>query len=124
MSAFPDQPDHFWRWLCAWTVSLAAVRDPFCLVPRRIYGDYGASLIAPLLSNAERPGGLRIIRGECISIDPGRYGVAITLADGSCHHAGFAVLATGHETAACRTGCYVDPWTSPAMRVWTRTRES
>jgi len=81
---------------------------------RRIYGDYIASLIAPLLSDAERCSGLRIIRGECISIDQLRYGVAITLADGSCHHGDFAVLATGHEMATCRSGCYVDPWISPA----------
>jgi uncharacterized NAD(P)/FAD-binding protein YdhS len=118
MSAFPDQPDHFWRWLCARQddrrLTWQPCDDPFCFVPRRIYGDYIASLIAPLLSDPERPGRLRIIRGECISIDQGRYGVAITQADGSCHHGDFAVLATGHETAACFTGCYVDPWTPPA----------
>jgi uncharacterized NAD(P)/FAD-binding protein YdhS len=118
MSAFPDQPDHFWRWLCAQQnggrLTWQPCGDPFCFVPRRIYGDYIASLIAPLLSDAERPGRLRIIRGECISIDQGQYGVAITLADGSCYHSDFAVLATGHETATCCTGCYVDPWTPPA----------
>ena len=118
MSAFPDQPDHFWRWLCARRddggLTWQPCDDPFCFVPRRIYGDYIASLLAPLRSGAERLGGLRIIRGECISIDQGGYGVAITLADGSCHHGDFAVLATGHETAACFTGCYVDPWTPPA----------
>jgi uncharacterized NAD(P)/FAD-binding protein YdhS len=32
----------------------------------------------------------------------------------SCHHGDFTVLATGHETAACFTGCYVDSWTPPA----------
>jgi uncharacterized NAD(P)/FAD-binding protein YdhS len=118
MSAFPDQPDHFWRWLCArkndGRLTWQPCDDPFCFVPRRIYGDYIASLIAPLLSDAERFGGLQIIRGECISIDQGRYGVAITLADGSCHHGDFAVLATGHEMAGCCTGCYVDPWIPPA----------
>jgi uncharacterized NAD(P)/FAD-binding protein YdhS len=118
MSAFPDQPDHFWHWLCArqddgW-LTWQPCGDPFCFVPRKIYGDYIASLIAPLLSDAEGPGRLRIIRGECISIDQGPYGIEITLTDGSCHHADFAVLATGHETAVCRTGCYVDPWTPPA----------
>jgi uncharacterized NAD(P)/FAD-binding protein YdhS len=86
MSAFSDQADHFWRWLCTrqddrrrtWQLR----DDPFCFVPRRIYGDY----IASVISDAERFGGLRIIHGECISIDQHRYGVAITLADGSCHH--------------------------------------
>jgi uncharacterized NAD(P)/FAD-binding protein YdhS len=118
MSALPDQPDHFWRWLCArrddGQLTWEPCDDPFCFVPRRIYGDYIASLISPLLSDGDRPGGLRIVRGECISIDQGRYGVAIALADGSYHHGDFAVLATGHETAACCAGCYLDPWTPPA----------
>jgi uncharacterized NAD(P)/FAD-binding protein YdhS len=118
MSAFPDQPDHFWNWLCTrpddGRATWQPCGDPFCFVPRRIYGDYIASLIAPLLSDGERPGRLRIIRGECISIDQVRSGVAITLADGSCHRGAIAVLATGHEASACATGCYVDPWTPPA----------
>jgi uncharacterized NAD(P)/FAD-binding protein YdhS len=117
MSAFPDQPDHFWRWLCTrqdgGRSTWEHCGDPFCFVPRRIYGDYIASLIAPLLSDGERSG-LSIIRGECISIDQGRFDLAITLADGSRHRGDFAVLATGHETAPCRSGCYVDPWTPPA----------
>jgi len=118
MSAFPDQPDHFWRWLCArqdhGRVTWQPCDDPFCFVPRRIYGDYIASLIVPLLSDAEPPGALRIIRGECISIDQDRYGVTATLADGSCHQGDFAVLATGHEAVPPCTDYYVDPWASPA----------
>jgi uncharacterized NAD(P)/FAD-binding protein YdhS len=117
MSAFPDQPDHFWRWLCARQDGVQSTwehcGDPFCFVPRRIYGDYIASLIAPLLSDAERSGGLRIIHGECTSIDQGRYGVAVSLADGSHRQGDFAVLATGHETAPSRAGCYADPWIPP-----------
>jgi uncharacterized NAD(P)/FAD-binding protein YdhS len=118
MSAFPDQPDHFWRWLCARQDNGRSTwehcGDPFCFVPRRIYGDYIASLIAPLLSDGEESGGLRIIRGECTAIDQSRYGVAITLADGSRHQGDFAVLATGHETALSPTDYHVDPWIPPA----------
>lgn len=118
MSAFPDQPDHFWRWLCArpddGPATWQPCGDPFCFVPRKIYGDYIASLIAPLLSNGERPGRLRIIRGECVSIDQVRSGIAVTLADGPCHRGEIAVLATGHEASAGASGCYVDPWTTPA----------
>ena len=40
MSAFPDQPDHFWRWLNAYEPGSAGgwrhCGDPFCFVPRRI----------------------------------------------------------------------------------------
>jgi len=66
MSAFPDQPDHFWRWLCGrgdhgpWEANCS---DPYCFVPRNIYGEYIASLIAPLLCNENGPGRLRIVRG-------------------------------------------------------------
>jgi uncharacterized NAD(P)/FAD-binding protein YdhS len=118
MSAFPDQPDHFWRWLSGRRdesrVRWQECDDPFCFVPRRIYGDYIASLIEPLLSDAERPGRLQIVHGECTAIDQGSCGVAITLADGACLQGDFAVLATGHETAPCRSGCYADPWIPPA----------
>lgn len=88
--------------------------DPFHSPPPKIYGDYIASLIVPLLADAGRLGGLRIIHGECMAIDEARHGVAVTLADGSCHCGDVAVLATGHEAAAHCTGCYVDPWTPPA----------
>jgi uncharacterized NAD(P)/FAD-binding protein YdhS len=120
MSAFPDQPDHFWHWLCAREstprdkVTWAPCSDPFCFVPRRIYGDYIASLIEPLLSNGGRPGRLHVIQGECVAIDETRSGVAVALADGSSHFGDFAVLATGHEAPAPCSGCYADPWTDPA----------
>src|SRR5262249_43664312 len=70
MSAFPDQPDHFWRWLNAYEHGSAGrwryCVDPFCFVPRRIYGDYIGSLIVPLLSERSCPGRLRIVKGECV----------------------------------------------------------
>ena len=117
MSAFPDQPDHFWRWLSARERGSAAgwrhCGDPFCFVPRRLYGDYIASLIDPLLSCGGRPGRLRIVKGECVSIRPCANGVAVVLADGSHHRSSIAVLATGHESPAAKERYYADPWTTP-----------
>jgi uncharacterized NAD(P)/FAD-binding protein YdhS len=118
MSAFPDDPDHFWRWL--WEReghdgSVAGQRcdDPFCFVPRRIYGDYIAGLLSPLL--AESPKRLRIIRGECDSIDEAPSGIAVSLTDGSGCRGDIAVLATGHEVPSNDdAGCYLDPWVAPA----------
>jgi uncharacterized NAD(P)/FAD-binding protein YdhS len=117
MSAFPDQPDHFWQWLCAreggaseaWHVR----GDPFCFAPRTIYGDYIANLISPLTSgNARR---LRVVRGECVSISENDSGVSVTLGDGAKHRADIAVLAIGFDTAPShRASCYVDPWVPPA----------
>ena len=117
MSAFPDQPDHFWRWLCAREDEVAAAwrvpSDPFCFAPRKIYGDYIGSLIAPLTS--ERKGRLRIIWGECASIAENQSDVTVTLADGSRYHGDVAVLAIGFDSAPPhRAACYVDPWVAPA----------
>ena len=116
MTAFPDQPDHFWRWLGARKECGSAWQTgggPFCFAPRKIYGEYLSSLIAPL-SSGGRSGPLRIIRGECVSIAQFPSGVTITLADGSLHQGDFAILATGHEASVCHTGGYLDPWTGPA----------
>jgi uncharacterized NAD(P)/FAD-binding protein YdhS len=118
MSAFPDQPDHFWRWLAAHEDSRPLTRQtadgPFSFAPRNIYREYLASLLTPLMSGGERSGRLRIVRGECVSIAQFPSSIAITLADGSFHHGDFAVLATGHEASAGHTGRYLDPWIRPA----------
>jgi FAD-NAD(P)-binding len=37
MSAFPDDPDHFWRWLRA---NRLRSEDRFCFVPRLVCGRY------------------------------------------------------------------------------------
>jgi uncharacterized NAD(P)/FAD-binding protein YdhS len=118
MSALPDQPDHFWRWLCAREVGhrdnagTPIYGDPFCFVSRTIYGDYVASLIEPLLSDDEPAGRLRIIQGECVAISETQSGVEVMLDDRTRHAAAFAVLATGHETLAADDGLYVDPWSA------------
>ncbi len=118
MSAFPDRPDHFWRWLGArkqpgsgtWQTG----GGPFCFAPRKIYGEYLTSLIAPLMSGGGWSSSLRIVRGECVSIAQFPSCVTITMADGSLHQGDFAILATGHQASVCHTGRYLDPWTRPA----------
>jgi len=117
MSAFPDQPDHFWRWLCArqaaqnGAVTWQPCGDPFCFVPRSTYGDYVASLIEPLLSQPSR---LRVVQGECVSIRETQSGAEVALADGTQHPADFVVLATGHEALMAPAACYADPWVAPS----------
>jgi uncharacterized NAD(P)/FAD-binding protein YdhS len=109
MSALPDQPDHFWRWLCTRSACDTTV-DPYCFVPRQIYGDYIAGLIGPLLAG----GRLSIVRGECVAASESRSGVAVALADGTCLTGDVAVLATGHEASSNCSDCYADPWSTPS----------
>src|ERR1700758_1849295 len=52
MSAFPDDADHFWRWLKA---NGHRGEDRFCFVPRAVYGRYLASLIEDRLADADAP---------------------------------------------------------------------
>src|SRR6202034_3280446 len=98
MSAFPDQPDHFWRWLCARETNGSAryrCPDPFCFVPRNIYGQYIESLLSPFLGDGENAAcALRVVRGECVSIRQADSGVTILLNNGARAHGDVAVLAT------------------------------
>ena len=50
MSAFPDDPDHFWRWLRA---NGHGGEDRFCFVPRLVYGRYLGGLVEDRLADAE-----------------------------------------------------------------------
>lgn len=116
MSAFPDQPGHFWDWLTAQKAArggLAACEDPFCFVPRRVYGDYIQSLLAPLLSPDAGQRRLTIERNECVAIENGDR-LYVRLADGHGFDADYAVLATGHEPPAPCKDCYANPWAPPA----------
>ena len=96
MSALPEDPDHFVRWLAAHTLCGA---DPYCFVPRRIFGDYIESLIQPLIAGERGSRGLTLVNDECVAISEGRDGVMIRLADGTRLSGDVAILATGHESA-------------------------
>ena len=116
MSAFPDQPDHFWRWLFARENNSLPQNcaDPFCFVPRNIYGEYIADLLSAFLDNDNPSRSLRVMRGECVSVEQLESGVTITLADGSRERGDIAVIATGHDGSVLCDDYCVDPWTPPA----------
>ena len=101
MSALPEDPDHFWRWLSARDMCRCA--DRYCFVPRRVYGDYIASLIMPLVSRGDAADGLRILNSECTSVRENADGVVVELASGAQLAGDFAILATGHDPEAA--GC-------------------
>lgn len=88
MSAFPDDPDHFRRWLAA----RGEAADPAGFVSRGTYGAYMTELLAPLSAD----GRLHCIRATCLDLTHTARGVAAHLDDGRVIPADRAVLATGH----------------------------
>ncbi|QOZ24320.1 FAD/NAD(P)-binding protein [Bradyrhizobium sp. CCBAU 51753] len=113
MSALPDQPDHFWRWLTSHDREAPLCPDPYCFVPRRIYGDYIASLLEQRTSEPADVERLSIVRGTCVDIHASETGVTAVLDDGQSLVGDTVVLATGHDMRASRAG-YADPWAPPS----------
>ncbi|RVT94740.1 FAD/NAD(P)-binding protein [Sphingomonas crocodyli] len=89
MSALPDDPDHFVRWLAA-----RGKGQPQSFASRCDYGDYLAELLAAELR--ANPGRLTLRQDEAISLDMRPDGVTIAFADGSTLAADAAVLALGN----------------------------
>ena len=115
MSAFPDDPDHFVRWLAAHG-GQGTAGD---FAPRATYGAYLRELLETAREAA--PERLTLVTGDVISMSRGQ-GIGIALRDGRAIDADAAVLAVGnlppdvpfgldHLTLSPR---YVgDPWTQP-----------
>ena len=118
MSAIDSEPHHFCDWLGARADRPRTLAHPdqirTAFVPRALYGDYLASLLASYGARGNAPGRLSIVHGECVSIDESHLGVTVTLASGARHFADLAAIAAGHDLPPPRGGCYVDSWTAPA----------
>lgn len=112
MSALPDDPDHFVRWLEEHRPGVGG------FVPRLVYGDYLDHLLTETMDRA--PGRLEVVRAEVedVSVAPGE--VHLSLSGGARLGADSAVLAPGNlppitpggiDPAALPDGTYVtDPW--------------
>ncbi|WP_332718273.1 FAD/NAD(P)-binding protein [Pelagibacterium mangrovi] len=119
MSAFPDDPDHFFRWLHALDPSVT----PDTFPPRARYGHYLSQLLAGLDEGADRQR-LYIVNARCEAIEETARGVEVRLDDGSSLVAHAAVLAVGHEERqvrghdlAVRAGSQADTPIDPYARV-------
>ena len=110
MSAFADDPEHFWRWLKNQGHSGG---DQFCFAARAAYGRYLESLLQPYLDASRAPGPLAIIRDAAIAIEKARDGLAIRLASGAVATADVAILACGHEPNPDDDPLFVNPWIEP-----------
>jgi uncharacterized NAD(P)/FAD-binding protein YdhS len=112
MSALPDDPEHFVRWLEEHRPGVGG------FVPRLVYGDYLDALLAETKRRA--PGRLDVVRGEVADVAVEADGVRLSLADGTRFTADSSVLAPGNlpphtpagiDPAALPAGSYVtDPW--------------
>jgi uncharacterized NAD(P)/FAD-binding protein YdhS len=118
MSAFPDDPDHFWRWLRA---AGHAGEDRFCFVSRPIYGRYLASLIEDRLTETGAPHVCWLRRTVVGLTECDR---SITLRFSSHETATFdiAILCCGHEPSEHLAAPFVSPWRDP--RAWNEAPES
>ncbi|MBV8373070.1 MAG: FAD/NAD(P)-binding protein [Candidatus Eremiobacteraeota bacterium] len=108
MSAFPDDADHFVRWLGA-----RAQADDF--VSRQLYGDY---LVAIARRAFERPG-FAVVGDRVTAIARSGEGFALETASGARYGARAVVLATGNGTPnddflppqlVAHPGYVGDPW--------------
>lgn len=92
MSAFPEEKDHFVNWLKAQPGD-GSDRQGF--VPRALYGNYLATLIA------DKPG-ITFVNDQCIGLSEVSSGVEVRLANGTSLIGHTAVLAVGHEERQMR----------------------
>ena len=89
MSAFPDDPEHFLRWLHDSGEAPAATPD--CFASRAAYGRYLESLL--MVWGRDR---LVCYRRECLRVEENPGCVRAHLDDGSSITGHLAILATGH----------------------------
>lgn len=90
MSALPDDPDHFVRWLAEHGEGDAGAT----FVQRVTYGDYLRDLLAKAVASCG--GRLRIVHGDVTDVARSDDGTRVSLADGATIDADTAVLAVGN----------------------------
>ncbi|MDQ0391356.1 FAD/NAD(P)-binding protein [Labrys monachus] len=95
MSAYPDDPVHFWRWVAEH--SSADCPDPQSFAPRRLFRDYLSDLLGPHL--VQKPGTKRlaIIHDEVVGLEETPEGLTARFAGREPIRADIAILATGNE---------------------------
>ena len=83
MSALPDDPTHFCRWLARDRRVAVAEIDPEDFASRQAYGRYIAGLIDEVRARHTGDGGFEVKRGRCIGLwETPEGGVRARLANG------------------------------------------
>lgn len=121
MSAFPDDPEHFLRWLRR----VEPDTQPGDFVQRRRYGQYLETVLREARAAAAPGVVLEVIPGEAVSLSREGEGARVVLADGSALEARTVVLAVGNalpaDLAVEDGGLYASPhyirspWTEGAL---------
>jgi uncharacterized NAD(P)/FAD-binding protein YdhS len=90
LSVFEQEPDHLLRWCAARGIAAR----PQSFLPRRVYGDY----LADVLASTPVPDGSRLhrFRGEVVDVEPREEGFVVRQACGWTHEADVVVLALGN----------------------------
>ena len=109
MSAFPDDPDHFWNWLRA---NGHRGEDRFCFLPRSVYGRYLGGLVEDRLAETD-PRRVRWLYDFVTGLS--ERGGSVTLRFSRSEPAVFdmAVLCCGHEASETLDAPFVSPWEDP-----------
>jgi len=94
LSAFPDDPEHFWRWLQR-TARVPVGTGPAVFVARHHFGDYLAAMLAEARSASH--GRLSVLQGEVTTLLETDAGIEARLSSGASVPAHAAILATGHD---------------------------
>ena len=98
MSAFADDPEHFWRWLQG--RGYPGAESGWVFVPRRLYGTYLEHVLAE--AGRSKPGRLVVLSEEVLALRESRSGIETVLANGTSLVSHHAALAVGHETQPSR----------------------
>jgi uncharacterized NAD(P)/FAD-binding protein YdhS len=95
MSAYADDPEHFWRWLKSG--KRVEGDEPRVYVPRHVYAEYLSGILDNLRATEAASGRLHLLSDECTSVATNPAGVSVNLANGTSVVGHIAVLAVGHE---------------------------
>ncbi|MFP2929247.1 FAD/NAD(P)-binding protein [Pyxidicoccus sp. 3LG] len=122
MGAFPEDPEHFLRWLRRESPDTA----PGDFIPRQRYGRYLESVLDELVARAPTGVHLETVRGEVVSLQDEAGRVRLSLSGGGQLEARMAVLALGNalpgDLRVPDGGLYASPryhrspWAAGALR--------
>lgn len=96
MSAFPEEPEHFLRWIRRLEPDTA----PGDFVQRRRYGQYLEAVLREAREGAAPGVSLEILQGEVVSLSQVGEGARVVLARGPALEASTVVLAVGNALPA------------------------